>query len=57
MKGLLYCHQAIELPPGDYVLRLGVLDDHTGLMGTTNARVTVASTVGAAQSNSEEKKP
>ena len=57
MRGLLYCHQAIELPPGNYVLRLGVLDDHTGLIGTTNARLTVATTVGGAQDKSEQKKP
>lgn len=57
MRGLLYCHQAIELPPGNYVLRLGVLDDHTGLIGTTNARVTVASTSAETPNKSEEKKP
>lgn len=57
MRGLLYCHQAIALPPGDYVLRLGVLDDHTGLIGTTNARVTVASSAGTTPGKSEEKKP
>jgi len=36
------CQQAIELPPGSYFLRLGVRDDSTGLIGTTNGRVTVA---------------
>jgi hypothetical protein len=35
------CQQAIDLPPGNYFLRLGVRDDRTGLMGTTNAKVTV----------------
>jgi VWFA-related protein len=36
------CQQSIDLPPGSYFLRLGVRDDRTGLMGTTNAKVTVA---------------
>ena len=35
------CQQAIDLPPGSYFLRLGVRDDRTGLVGTTNAKVTV----------------
>jgi VWFA-related protein len=36
------CQQSIELPVGSYLLRLGVRDDRTGLMGTANAKVTVA---------------
>ena len=55
LNGLLYCNQAIELPPGNYILRLGVLDDHTGLIGTTNARVTIGSPA-AGESKPAEKK-
>lgn len=40
------CQQAIDLEPGNYYLRLGVRDERTGLIGTTNARVTVASADG-----------
>lgn len=40
------CQQAINLEPGNYYLRLGVRDERTGLIGTTNARVTVASAGG-----------
>ena len=40
------CQQAIDLEPGNYYLRLGVRDERTGLIGTTNARVTVASAGG-----------
>jgi VWFA-related protein len=40
------CQQAIDLEPGSYYLRLGVRDERTGLIGTTNARVTVASAGG-----------
>jgi len=36
------CQQSIELPEGSYSLRLGVRDDSTGLVGTANAKVTVA---------------
>jgi hypothetical protein len=43
MQASFPCQQAIELPAGAYFLRLGVRDDHTGLIGTANARVTVAS--------------
>jgi VWFA-related protein len=41
MQKFLPCNQTLELPPGEYVLRLGVRDNSTGLIGTTNARVTV----------------
>ena len=37
------CQQSIELEPGNYYLRLGVRDTRTGLIGTTNAKVAVAS--------------
>jgi VWFA-related protein len=43
MQDTFPCQQAIDLEPGSYYLRLGVRDDRTGLIGTTNARVTVAS--------------
>src|SRR5262249_3395911 len=42
MQTAFPCQQLIELPAGSYVLRLGVRDDRTGLMGTANAKVTVA---------------
>jgi VWFA-related protein len=42
MQEAFPCQQAIDLKPGKYFLRLGVRDNNTGLIGTTNARVTVA---------------
>jgi len=42
MQRFFPCNQALSLVPGDYVLRLGVRDNATGLIGTANARVTVA---------------
>jgi hypothetical protein len=47
MQQTFPCQQAIDLEPGNYYLRLGVRDERTGLIGTTNARVTVASAEGA----------
>jgi len=59
MRGNFPCQQLIELPSGSYFLRLGVRDDRTGLMGTANAKVTVAKTsAGPAASNGpDDKKP
>ena len=41
MKQYFPCHQELELKPGTYTLRLGVLDRNSNLMGTTTAAVTV----------------
>jgi VWFA-related protein len=35
------CQLMIDLPPGNYLLRLAVRDNITGLLGAVNARVTV----------------
>jgi VWFA-related protein len=43
MANTFPCQQSIDLPPGNYYLRLGVRDYRTGLIGTTNAKVVVAS--------------
>ena len=43
MQDTFPCQQAIDLEPGNYYLRLGVRDDRTGLIGTTNAKVAIAS--------------
>ena len=42
MHSIFPCQQYIELPAGDYLLRIGVRDGNTGLIGTTNAKVVVA---------------
>jgi len=51
MQGTFPCQQSIDLEPGNYYLRLGVRDDRTGLIGTTNAKVAVAS------AGTQDKKP
>ena len=43
MQDMFPCQQSIDLEPGKYYLRLGVRDNRTGLIGTTNAKVAVAS--------------
>ena len=52
MEDTFPCQQAIDLEPGNYYLRLGVRDDRTGLIGTTNAKVAVT-----AGGNAPERKP
>ena len=41
MNSIVPCQRNIDLPPGNYLLRLGVMDDRTSLIGTANARVTI----------------
>src|SRR5579872_2312588 len=41
MKSYLPCQLQVELPPGEYVLRLGIRDARTGLIGTASTSVTV----------------
>lgn len=55
MQRFFPCNLTLDLAPGEYVLRLGVRDNATGLIGTANARVTVPPVPGAAKA--EEKKP
>ena len=57
MQETFPCQQAIDLEPGNYYLRLGVRDDRTGLIGTTNAKVTVASAGNTTGKTTEAKKP
>jgi VWFA-related protein len=57
MQRFLPCSQSLELNPGDYVLRLGVRDNETGLIGTANARITVPAVAGATGTQPEQKKP
>lgn len=56
MQSLLFARVYVDLPPGSYRLRVGVMDEHTGLIGTTNASVTVNAAAPAAESKTEEKK-
>jgi hypothetical protein len=41
MQGYFPCKRSIELKPGRYRLTLGVVDERSGLLGTTMATVTV----------------
>lgn len=56
LQSWLPCSQTFDLPPGDYMLRIGVRDNRTGLTGTTNATLKVP-VVAAASSEPASKKP
>ncbi|HLJ28518.1 MAG TPA: VWA domain-containing protein [Candidatus Angelobacter sp.] len=45
----LPCRIAFDLPAGEYLLRLGVLDAHTGLIGTANAELAIPGESGGKQ--------
>ena len=53
MKMFFPCNQSLDLPPGEYLLRLAVRDNSNGLIGTANGRVTVPS---PGEAKPEEKK-
>ena len=57
INGFFPCQEQIELPAGDYFLRLGVRDNATGLIGTATAKETVNSSAAPLVPKSEEKKP
>ncbi len=47
MQRAFPCRQSFELAPGEYLLRLGVRDARTGLIGTLDAPLTVSATSGS----------
>ncbi|HEX3154280.1 MAG TPA: VWA domain-containing protein [Candidatus Angelobacter sp.] len=57
MRAFFPCNQTLELPPGEYLLRLAVRDTNNGLIGTANGSATVPATGGNSPASPEEKKP
>lgn len=57
MKAIFPCNQTLELPPGEYLLRLAVRDTNNGLIGTANGSATVPAGAANLQTKPEEKKP
>jgi VWFA-related protein len=49
MQSIFPCQRSLDLPAGTYLLRLGVRDISTGLIGTTNAKVIVAAAEAASE--------
>lgn len=41
VNGFFPCQEQLDLPPGSYILRLGVRDNSTGLIGSATAQVSV----------------
>jgi len=54
MQNGFLCQQLVDLPSGNYILRLGVIDDHSGLIGTTNARIAVPAVTEKAKTEKKE---
>ncbi len=57
MKMIFPCNQTLDLPAGNYILRLAVRDITSGLIGTANGRVTVPPATTKQEALPEEKKP
>jgi len=57
MKMIFPCNQTLELPPGEYLLRLAVRDKTNGLIGTANGSTTVSAVSAGKEEKPEEKKP
>src|SRR5258708_10806374 len=57
MKGFFPCRDQLTLQPGDYLLRLGVRDNITGLIGTANATLTIPEESSSANSSTLPSKP
>jgi VWFA-related protein len=57
MKGFFPCRDALALQPGDYLLRLGVRDNVTGLIGTANASLTIPEESSSASPSTPPAKP
>jgi len=49
------CRQSFEVAPGEYLLRLGVRDARTGLVGTLNAPLTVPAAANGSEQPTEKK--
>ncbi|MCU1220153.1 MAG: hypothetical protein JWN42_1350 [Candidatus Angelobacter sp.] len=57
MKGFFPCRDLLTLQPGDYLLRLGVRDNVTGLIGTANASLTIPEESSSASPSAPPGKP
>jgi VWFA-related protein len=57
MKAIFPCNQTLDLPPGEYLLRLAVRDTNNGLIGTANGSATVPAAGASPQASPEGKKP
>ena len=57
MQMIFPCNQTLKLAPGEYLLRLAVRDNTSGLFGTANGKATVPAVAASQEVKPEEKKP
>ena len=57
MQMIFPCNQTLDLPPGEYVLRLAVRDNTNGLIGTANGHTTVPAVTANQENKPSDKKP
>jgi VWFA-related protein len=57
MQKIFPCNQTLDLPPGEYALRLAVRDNFNGLIGTANGHASIPAVAANQQAKPEDKKP
>jgi VWFA-related protein len=57
MQKIFPCNQTLDLPPGEYALRLAVRDNFNGLIGTANGHASIPAVSANQQAKPEDKKP
>lgn len=57
MQKFFPCNQTLDLPPGEYALRLAVRDTSNGLIGTANGHASIPAVAASQQAKPDDKKP
>jgi VWFA-related protein len=57
LQKIFPCNQTLDLPPGEYGLRLAVRDKSNGLIGTANGHASVPAVAATQEAKPEDKKP
>jgi VWFA-related protein len=57
LQKIFPCNQTLDLPPGEYGLRLAVRDKSNGLIGTANGHASVPAVAANQETKPEDKKP
>lgn len=57
LQKIFPCNQTLDLPPGEYGLRLAVRDNSNGLIGTANGHASIPAVAANQEPKPEDKKP